>query len=239
MIAADDRVFVAPGVTIDGEDVVDTVRALRLPANATARTVLSHADGRTIAEVGGVLDRNGAHDGARDALEFCGELNRRLFVNVRIRRLALVRRRLAAARAGIVILHAPPVRTTGVLRGVVPCALALAALTLPLSLAVGAWQLAPVVGGGVLLHELGHAAALAGIPRAVVRRGLRPALVHPSLSGLRALAVGAAGPLAPALAALGTVVVSRAAAPACLPLAAHALALTMVSPDGRNACGLS
>jgi hypothetical protein len=239
VIALEDRVFVAPGIAVEGDDVVDSVRALRLPANATARAVLSHADGRTIAEVGGLLDRSGADDGPRDALEFYRELNRRLFVNVRIPRLALVRRRLAAARVGIVVLHAPTVRTSSVLRAVVPCALLLGLLTLPLSLAVGAWQIAPVVGGGVLLHELGHAVALVGVPRAAVRRGLRPALIHPSLTGLRALVVGVAGPLAPALAALGAVGVYRAAAPACLPLAAHALALTIVSPDGRNACGLS
>jgi hypothetical protein len=225
VIDVGDRVFAAPGVWVEGDDVVDSVRALRLPANATALAVIAHADGRTIRELGRMLERNGAQDGARDALEFCSELNRHLLVNVRSRRLTLLR--------------PPAVRTSSVLRAVVPCAFALTLLTLPLSFAVGAWQIALAVGVGVLLHELGHAAALVRVPRGAVRRGLRPALVHPALRGMRALAVGVAGPLAPSLAALGAIGVSRAAAPSCLPLAAHALALTIVSPDGRNACGLS
>jgi hypothetical protein len=204
-----DRIVRAPGVAVEGNEIVDAVRGLRLRANETARELLARADGRsTIAE----LD-------AADVLDFCAQLNRHLLVNVRARRL------------GTLTL---PVRTT-VVRAVLPPALALTLLALPLALAAHAWAVAPALGAGVLMHELAHAAALHGLPRAGVRRGLRAAVLHPRLTQARALAVGAAGPLAPSLAAL--VLVHRAPL-AAVPLAAHALALTVASPDGRSACGL-
>jgi hypothetical protein len=148
-----------------------------------------------------------------DAREFCEELNCRLLVNV----------------------DAPlrPRRVANTVRGVLPCALGIVLLALPPALLVHAPLLAPATGAGVLLHELAHAAALRGVPHVVVRRGPAPRLLHPRLPPNRLLFVAVAGPLAPALLALtlgGTV---------RLPLAAHALALTVAAPDGRNACGLS
>jgi len=210
-VTARSRVVRAPGVELDGGDVVDRVRGLRLPANATARAVLAAADGRTIAELVPEL-------GAHGAIAFCTQLNRHLLVNVR---------GLAALRL--------PVRTTP-LRAIVPASLALAVVALPAALLLHAWALAPALGGGVLLHELAHTAALGLAPRAGVRRGLRPSLLHARLGPGRALAVGVAGPLAPALAAFAFV---HVAAVAAVVLASHALALTVASPDGRNACGLS
>jgi hypothetical protein len=63
--------------------------------------------------------------------------------------------------------------------------------------------------------------------------------MHPRLGTTRAVVVAVAGPLAPALGALALVSVWNAAAAVCAPLAAHALGLTVLAPDGRNACGLS
>lgn len=218
-MSARDRIVLAPGVALDGGCVVDRVRALRLPANPSALAVLACADGRTVAEVGAALERLGSGDGLREALAFCAELNRHLLVNVRSR------------RPRTLLL---PVRTT-VARAVLPAAAALTLLSLPAAVAVHAWTIAPVVGAGLVLHEFAHAAALGGIPHAGVRRGLRATVVHPRLAPLRALVAGAAGPLAPALVAPA---LARVAAPAALLLAVHALALTVLSPDGRAACGL-
>ncbi len=238
MIAPDDRVTIAPGVRVEEDFVVDEARALRLPANTTAVHVLAFADGRTVADIGASLQLRGASDGLRDALEFCAELNRRLLVNVRARRGSLLRRRIVAARFGVVV-RAHPRRVRGTLRGVAPCAIGVSLLVLPATLLVHAWLLAPATGAGMLLHELGHASALRRVPHVVVRRGLQPALLHPRLRSPRLLAVAVAGPLAPSLAALGGCVLWHGVAVICTPLAAHALALTVVAPDGRNACGLS
>jgi hypothetical protein len=127
-------------------------------------------------------------------------------------------------------------RVAGTFRGALPCALGVAALGLAPALLVHAPLLAPAAGAGVLLHELGHAAALRGVPHVLVRRGLAPRLLHPQLPPGRLLAVAAAGPLSPAFAGLA---LAHVAGIASLPLAAHALALTVAAPDGRNACGLS
>lgn len=238
MIAAEDRISLAPGVTLEGNVVVDDARGLRVPASPAAVLVLAHADGRTIAAVGDVLTRCGARDGHHDALEFSRELSRRLLVNIRIRPTAFVARVVGAARRGV-ILHAPPrrVRSLPLGLGVPVCALAVAAA--PFTLLLGAWTIALGVVLGLVLHEAAHTIALYGIPRALVLDGLRPSILHPRLGGARAFAVAAAGPVVPPLAALVTVVLWHAAAPACAPLAAHALGLTVLAPDGRNACGLS
>lgn len=201
----------APGVAIEDGHVVDRVRGLRLPANGTAGAVLRAT---SFDDAAARLRDLGADDPEHDVLAFRDALERHLLVN-----------------GGVL---AGPVRTT-VLRAVLPVAAALALLALPAALLVHAWPIAPAVGAGVLVHELAHAFALRGVAHAGVRRGLRAAVIHPRLSPRRALLVGAAGPLAPALAGLALVHVPTAA----LPLAAHALALTVVSPDGRNACGLS
>ncbi len=238
MIALEDRVVLAPGVSVEAGAVVDRVRGLRVPASASALLVLTHADGRTIADVGSVLARNGATDGAGDALAFCSELNRRLLVNVRIGTVAVVRRRLAGAARGV-LLQVPPRRVRSLPLGLTASAGALAVVAAPLAIALGAWPLALGVCGGVALHELAHAAALHGSPRALVLHGFRPTLLHPRLGPLRAFVVATAGPLVPALGALLVLTVWRAAAAGCAPLAAHALGLTVLAPDGRNACGLS
>ena len=238
MIALEDRVSLAPGVTLDGGVVIDVARGLRVPASPTAALVFAHADGRTIASIGDVLTRHGAIDGHRDALEFCDELSRRLLVNVRIRPAALVGRTAAAACRGVV-LHLPPRRIGSASLGLVVTACVLALLTAPFALLLGAWTLALGVALGVTLHEAAHAAALHGIPRALVLNGVRPSLVHPRLGATRSFVVAAAGPVVPPLAAVLVVFLWHASAPAGAALAAHALGLTVLAPDGRNACGLS
>ena len=219
-MTAGGRVSLAPLVRLEGDAVVDDARGVRAPANPVALRILSCADGRAITEID-----------APDAREFCDELNRRFLVNVDE---PLVRR-LAVARFGLVPASRPR-RVRGTMRGVLPCALGTTLLVLPGALLVHAPLLALATGAGVLLHEAGHAVALRGIPHVLVRRGLRPRLLHPHLPPRRLFAVAAAGPLAPALAALALVHVATVAA---LPLAAHALALMVAAPDGRNACGLS
>jgi hypothetical protein len=238
MIALEDRISLAPGVTLDGDVVVDAVRGLRVPASPAAALVLAHADGRTIAAVGDVLTRHGSVDGRRDALEFSGELSRRLLVNVRIRPAALASRAVAAARRGV-ILHAPPRRVRSLPVGLAVSACVLAVAVAPVALVLRAWALVLGVAFGVVLHEAAHAIALRGIPRALVLNGVRPSILHPRLGGTRAFVVAAAGPVVPSLAALLTLALWHASAPACAALAAHALGLTVLAPDGRNACGLS
>jgi hypothetical protein len=238
MIALEDRVSLAPGVSVEGDAVVDPARSLRVPASASAVVVLTYADGRTISEIGAALTRTGAADGERDALDFCAELNRRLLVNVWIRPASLVRRRLAGAVRGI-ILHGPARRMRSLPLGLAASTFALGAFVMPLALLLHAWPLAVGVCAGVALHEAAHAAALHGVPHALVLHGIRPTLVHPRLGATRALVVAVAGPLVPALGALVAVSVWNPAAAACAPLVAHALGLTVLAPDGRNACGLS
>jgi hypothetical protein len=238
VIALEDRVSLAPGIYVEHGAVVDPVRGLRIDASPSAVLVLTHADGRTIAEVGAILAGNAAEHGDGDALEFCKELNRRLLVNVRIRPSSLVRRQLAGAARGIV-LHLPTWRVRSLPLGLALCACALAIVTAPLALLLGMWPLALGVCTGVVLHEAAHAVALHGVPRALVLHGIRPTIVHPRLDSTHSLVVAAAGPLAPALGALLAVAVWNGAAAACAPLAAHALGLTVLAPDGRNACGLS
>jgi hypothetical protein len=238
VIALEDRVSLAPGVSVEAGAVVDSVRGLRVRASPSAVLVLTHADGRTIREIGAVLGRSGAEDGERDALDFCTELNRRLLVNVVIRPMSVLRRQVAAAARGIV-LYVPARRVRSLPLGLALCACALAAAAAPFALLLGVWPLAVGMCAGVVLHEAAHVVALQGVPRALVVHGIRPTLVHPCVGTMRAFVVATAGPLVPALAALLAVALWHGTAAACAPLAAQALGLTVLAPDGRNACGLS
>jgi hypothetical protein len=238
VIALTDRISLAPDVTLDGDVVIDPVRRLRVAASPAAVLVLAHADGRTIAAVGELLTRYGAEDGQRDALEFSKELSRRLLVNVTIGPVAFFRRYAAAARRGILV-HLPPRRVRWLPAGLGLAAGVLTAVTAPVALLLGAWLLVNAVVLGVVLHEAAHAVSLRGIPRALVLNGVMPSVLHPPLFGARAVVVAVAGPIVPALAGLLVVAPWHTLAPACAPLAAHALGLTVLAPDGRNACGLS
>ena len=109
-------------------------------------------------------------------------------------------------------------------------------LIVPLTLGLG-------TGVGLGFHEAAHAASLRGVPSALVTRGRRTYVLHAAVSPSRRSIVALAGPLAaarPGHRARGrrTIVVAPALAIAGCPLAAHALALTVVGGDGRVACGL-
>jgi hypothetical protein len=98
-------------------------------------------------------------------------------------------------------------------------------------------------GVGLGLHEAAHVALLRGVPSALVMRGRRTYVLHAAVSPPRRSVVALAGPLA--VAALGVALTFAGAALAVpglviagCPLAAHALALTVVGGDGRIACGL-
>jgi len=123
------------------------------------------------------------------------------------------------------------------------------AVALQLSIIVGGLDpLVPAVLGvatgiGLGFHEVAHIAALRGVPSALVLRGRRTYVLHAAVSPKRRLVVALAGPLV--VAALGVLLVisgDALAAPTLViagcPLAAHALALTVVGGDGKVACGL-
>lgn len=98
-------------------------------------------------------------------------------------------------------------------------------------------------GLGLGLHEAAHTALLRGVPSALVTRGRRTSVLHAAVSPGRRAIVAAGGPFT--VAVLGVVAIGvgwLAALPALVvagcPLAAHAVALTVVGGDGRVACGL-
>jgi hypothetical protein len=120
-----------------------------------------------------------------------------------------------------------------------------------------ALQLSIMVGGGVTvtfalglgtgiglgLHEGCHVASLRGVPSALVLRGRRTFVLHAPVGAGRRALVAVAGPvvvtlLGVALAGGGSVLASPCLVILGLPLAAHALALTVVGGDGRVACGI-
>lgn len=109
-------------------------------------------------------------------------------------------------------------------------------LVVPLALGIA-------TGVGLGLHEAAHVVALNGVPSAFVTRGRRTYVLHATVSPLRRSIVALAGPLV--VATLGVALVAGGAALgapsiaiAGCPLAAHALALTIICGDGRIACGL-
>lgn len=123
------------------------------------------------------------------------------------------------------------------------------ALTSQVAVAAGPYGLeaAMLVGAstglGLGLHEAAHTALLRGVPSALVTRGRRTSVLHAAVPPGRRSLVAVGGPLAVSL--LGAVAVGAgwlAALPVLVvagcPLAAHALALTVVGGDGRVACGL-
>ena len=241
MIETGDAIELAPGVEVRGDVLVDPIRRRAIPLNAAALAVLR---AETLHDAAATLAAAGAADGSRDALSFCRELNARGLLNVRISFGARQLRRLCGLRYGLV-LHAPVRRldvpgASAVARAVAPSAALLTAALLPVGLLGGllAAAAAVVTGAGIVLHEVGHALALRGLPYALLLDGLRPELLHARLGGLRAVVVAAAGPLLPALVAVGLSLAFTPAAPVLAPLAAHALGLSVLTEDGRKACGL-
>ena len=242
MIGLRDDIELAPGVELRNAALVDELRGSPIPLNPTAALVVT---ARSISAAAALLEDAGARHGEHDALAFCNELNARALLNVRIPFAERVRRRVAALRYGVV-LHAPLQRIhvagpVAVARAVAPLGLLLTVALLPVAVVAGALALPAALasGSGIVVHEAAHAIALRGKRYALLVDGLRPALLHERVTGIRALAVATAGPLAPALLAVVLAVAWRPAAPALAPLGAHALALSVLAEDGRNACGLT
>ena len=205
---------------------------------------------------------------ADDVLAFAWQLNRGLFANVRTDggRLARARARLSLTLRLLPVGRLPTWRsrrgrldTTTVPRAIATAVTAAARrglavgvaatlLLLDASLAAGAGLVAPgavglAVGVGLVVHECGHAVALRGIPAALVSAGPRTYVLHAPLPPNRSAAVAAAGPFAAA--AVGVWLVAFAAivgvgwlALAGLPVAAHAIGLTVATHEGRKACGI-
>lgn len=271
MLADTDRLSLAPGVVLRRGQLADNVRGAAWPLNGSGAFVLARTDapvGRIVCETADAFALP-IETARGDVLRFAWHLNALALVNIerrgsRLRRLAdwIVLAARLAPGGGLPVASARrhPLDTGSVARAVASSlaatftrVLAVAAvatlvagqllvvvgspgLVFPLALGLG-------TGAGLGLHEAAHAAALRGVPSALVTRGRRTYVLHAVVTPVRRTVVALAGPFA--VAALGVALVVGGAALAApglviagCPLAAHALALTAVGGDGRVACGL-
>ena len=265
MIAAGDRVSLAPGVKLVAGAMVDPVRASSIPLNETGcRIVAALHGGATVGEAAAALATDYAIDARRaelDVQSYCAELNARVLANVRVRggRAGAALRTLRA----LLVLGAVAVRTRrravdtrSAARAAATAAVAVAPVGAALGLVVAAVLAVPatatgvpaaaVAAGlaatlGVLAHEAAHAAPLGGVPACVATRGLFAAVLHAPTTRVRTRVSAVAGPAVPA--AAGVVVAAAAATPevaaAAAALAAHAFGLFVAARDGRAACAAS
>jgi len=258
VIAADDRIELAPDVSLRGRELVDDVRSVAIELSETAAIAARQG---TPARMATALAARFDVDhvlAVADARTFCSSMNRALLANVQVGALRLLVRWIVGAATlapGGRLPSWPPRRYTvsthnvrsscaTIVRGARGAATAVAAtIAFPLLLIDPA--LAATAGAtaatGLVLHELGHALALRRIPAALVVRAMRVALLHRRLSPSREAVVAAAGPLVPVLAAvalLGLVGETCVLSALCVPplLAVHALALTVLGSDGRKIC---
>lgn len=263
MIAADDRIALPACVERREDGVYDHVRGLTLPLNATGAVIV---DSPTPAAASRALRLEFAVDEERalaDAIRFCAELNERLLLNVSPRRGApavalrwlvhlpflLPARtvpRVPARRRPVDTSSIRSILATGV-RATLPFALlaAIGAFVVASLVLAGlgaasastAFALGGAVGGGVVVHELGHLALLRGVPACAVTRGARLWLLHRALERRREALVAAGGPTAAlAVAALLLVLPDPSATVAGLALSLHALGFTVLTGDGRTLC---
>lgn len=271
MLTASDILELPPGVTVRGGRLADDVRGVSVPVNPAALLVVSAA-GHPLSAIADQLGAAFAIPrplALNDVLAFVWQLNRLGLANVRRRSgpvaaaaawLVIAARLLPAGTLPPTLARRVPLDTrsaraaaAGVARGLAPRALAVGLVTavavVPAASVVGPQSLvlAASVGLGVavalVVHEAGHAAALAGAaPAALILGWRRISVVHAPLTVTRAQAVAAAGPLASGLGGLTlTVAAAAAVAPELavggLPLAGHALGLLAFTSDGRKACG--
>jgi hypothetical protein len=243
MIEAADSIQLPAGVVLRGDALLDEVRGIELPLNTTGRAALETS--ATVSDMAAALAALGAQEPLRDAVAFATRLNTLLLLNVRAPLRQRLLRRARSLRYGLVpqatanrLDIGPPL---SFVRALAPTALAVLLLLLPLAVIAGGWACAAALAAavGVVVHEGAHAVALHGVRRALVLDGLKPSILHPPVGSLRMVAAAVAGPLAPAVSAVACTLAWHPAALACVPLAAHALGLTIAAPDGRNACGLS
>jgi hypothetical protein len=261
VICANDRIELPSGVSMQGSELVDDIRGVRIQLNQTAIVALREA---TPAQMATALCSHFAVDRRAadvDALTLCARLNAALLANVRVATPRLLARWLSAALMLAPIRRVPswPARRRAVctssvgaavatvIRGTVSTAAAVSVVTaLPLA-AVGAPALALAAalaaGTGLVLHEVAHAVALRGVAAALIVRGVRVSLLHPRLDARRERLVAAAGPLAVVAASLITLTAVHAAAavsaaPIPVIFALHGLGLTVLGPDGRKLCAV-
>jgi Coenzyme PQQ synthesis protein D (PqqD) len=271
MLGPGDRLVLAAGVRLTGVTLADDVRGSAWPLNATAAFVLEregHALGEIAEDVAAAFALPA--DRARsDVLAFAWQLNRLTLANIerprgRLRHLlawvALALRLLpaaalppAAARRRHLDTTTPARAVRSVVRAAWARSVTIGALTaigvLSIGLPAGTAAFLPALAAGagmaagVTLHEAAHAAALQGVPSALVVQGRRTYVLHAATGSVRRALVALAGPLA--VCALGlllmvaaSIIASPALALAGGPLCAHATGLTLLGPDGRSACGL-
>jgi hypothetical protein len=272
MLEAADRVVLADGIVLRDDALVDDVCRTSWPVNATGAFVVARDD-RPLGEIAERVAAAYAlpvEQARADVLAFAWQLNRLALANVERRSgrachaVAWLRLALRLAPAGALpplTVRRRPLDTSTVTRAVVgvgrglaarctALALIVAALTAHVGLAVGRLSLlAPVaiglaVGVGLAAHEAAHAAALRGVPSALVVRGSRVSVVHAPAGEVRRVLVALAGP--GSVAAAGLCLLAAGVALGAPTLAAaggsgalHAAALTVLASDGRTACGLS
>jgi hypothetical protein len=259
VIAPDDRVELAPGVTMSGHELVDAVRGVRMRLNPAAAIALRE---KTPRQMAAALAARYAIEQPRleaDVRVLCTTLNCALLLNVRVATPRLLLRWLWTALMLTPVRGLPRwppkrvgVRTTSatatiatVARGALGASIAAALVTgLPFA-AVSAPRVGLSAGVaaacGVVLHEAGHAFRLRGIAAVLVVRGVRVALLHERLDRRREALIAAAGPCAVVCAALAALAASHlihAQSLALVPcvLGVHALGLTALAPDGRKIC---
>lgn len=271
MLEIADRVVLAEGVELCDGALVDRVAATTWPLNATASFVVQRCGrplGDVADEVARVFDRP-VESARQDVLAFAWMLNRHALANVERSRRGLGRALswlqlaarlvpagalppLAARRRAIDTRTSARAFATATAaaarRGIALGAGAFLAVA-QVGLVSGERMLAAplaaalAVGGGVVVHEASHAAALVGVRSALVVQGRRTFLIHAPTSRRRRVVVAGAGPLAAASIGVALIV---AAAPLGVPVlalaggaaAAHAVGLTVLTSDGRVACGL-
>jgi hypothetical protein len=266
----DDILELPEGVRHVRGALVDDVCGITSPTNAAADEILARAPIRLAAAAELLARRWRVPDeiAIDDALRFAWALNQAGLANVQrsggrtarltawltsalrllplgrlpaapIRRLPLdtsTRRRAVRCTARALLPRSGVLACAGAVVLLVAGA-SLGAAAIGLALATGA-----AFGGALILHEAGHAVALAPVPAAVVLRRTRTSIVHGPLATRRAARVAAAGPLAAG--ALGVAVAtwalhdaSFAALLAACPATGHLLGLTVATHDGRVACG--
>lgn len=269
MLGLDDTLLLPDGVSLVEGAVEDTARGERFAANAAAAIILE-GSGSSLERAADRLARQWelpAERARQDVLQFAWQLNRLFLANVapaRVRRARgwarLAVRRLPTGSLPPLASSRRAVDTRSAPRAVLSAARGLAApailistlvtlVAAHLALLAGSIQLGlPVAigsatGAAFVLHESGHAAALVGVPSALVLSGARAFVLHPPLPAGRRLFVALAGPAVTTTIGVGAVSIGEAVGiqaivVAGIPLAAHALSVTMLGSDGRTACGL-
>ncbi len=271
MLSAGDRGRLAEGVRASGSRLVDDVRGDSWPMNAAAAFILVR-QGRPLGAVAEELAVEFGLPAARaraDVLAFALSLNAFLLLNVehgarRMRRwrdfLALALRLAPAGAFPATLARRKRLDTRSVSRAIATAVVAAAPRALVVAclaavvvghvvLVAGAAGIGVAVvvglgaGAGFAAHEAGHAAALVGVPAALVLSGRRTYVLHGAVPPARRETVALAGPapvvgLGCLLAFLATLTSAPLLAVAGLAPAAHAVSLTVATGDGRAACGL-